>query len=409
MANDSYNEIMQSLQSVNQAVSQVGSIALGGEMNNKAVNQAKKTREWMTAEREAAQEWNRQQWEDANEWNLNEWNREWDIKTNYESPAEVAKRYEAAGFSPLAALGGQSSPQLGDVASSPAAGASDPSASLPQIMNPAAGLNSMAIAQGESFLKWQQLQVEQDKAAAQIDNLHGDSGYKRSLTQTENAMRSGKLDFLGVQIDCGRSNIDLNDARVREIASSMSVNEAKVQQLIQWCRQSNADINYKSWRQYCESKKLPREIVLLGAQIFGLNASSEQAYESAETNRQMRPWSVARAKSDAYSAGYRAQQDADYYNSGQFRIDMVNRGKSLANGVDITHWQAKQMEGQTHSDEGYTYLRGVQQAKAFIDLFTGAAQGYMFQRIGVASMPKTMPVSSPNPASAIPTNDIYLP
>lgn len=400
---------MQALQASNQAVAQVGSIAIGGKMNETAAREARRTRAWQTMEREAAQAWNRQQWEDANEWNVNEWNREWDIKTKYESPAEVAKRYVDAGFSPLAAFGGQSSPQLGDVATSPAAGASDPSASLPQVFNPAAGLNSMAIAQGESFLKWQQLQVEQDRAAAQIDNLHGDSGYKRALTQTENSLRTGKLEFLGVQIDFGKSNIDVNDSRVNQIASEMSVNEAKIQQMMQWCRESNANIDYKSWLKYCEGKKLPREIALMGAQILGLDASANRDYEAAETDRQMRPHRVYSEQQRGFGQYYDNTVKYDYIASGQYKTDRQNRGLKLAGEVDITHWHAKQMEGRTHSDEGYTFLRGIEQAQAFVSLLTSGLQGYMYGQIGAAAIPKTMPVSTPNPASAIPTNDIYLP
>lgn len=375
----------------------VGSAAsLGGALissksaesiNKQEMANADDNRRWQTAEREA-----------QNAWSLEQWNRE----NEYNAIGAQIQRARDAGLSPLSVMNGANAGEAAHLES--ASPASAPS--MPHLLNPGEawqrGLENAAQAGQAAFLQFQQLELAQKRTDAEIKNLEGDTAHKWSLAKTEDSLRDGRVDFLGVQIDVGKSQLVVNNAQVKSISQSIEESRRRCDQLLQWCAESRAKVSLYDWQKYCEGRKLPYEVKLLGQQILLTN-------QQALTEKKLRPYRVYSEQQRGYGMYYDNQLKFDYINSGQYKTDRINRGLLLGKQVDISHWQAKQAEGHTHSDAGFTYLRGMEQAQTFVNLFTSAFQGFMFQRIGAASIPKTMPVSTPNPASAIPMNDVYLP
>lgn len=391
-----------------------------GEMNKRSAREARRQRKWATEERKAQNEWNLEMWNRQNEKNVEFWNMQneknlenWNRENEYNSPTAMRDRAVAAGFSPLAAIGGQVS-QAGSVddaqmlsASTPE-GASIGSSSLPHFENPAAGLPAAADSAARYFLDWLNLKNQTKETDAKVKNLGADTDYKSALALTENSLRSGKIEFLGTQIKVGNADADLKGAQKDAVIQSVVESKVKIQQMCQWMSESQARVDLVDYQRYCMSRKIDKEVMLLGQEILLRN---QQALDLKLTRGDRRYLMKSQSwlnNSQTTGHDYSNLISRDYVESGQYRTDRINRGKILGNDTDTSYWRKKQSEGMTYSDFGYTVVRGLGQLNMLTSSVKDVLQGFFFLQQGkqISNSLKIQPPSSPNPQQA-PYSEVY--
>lgn len=385
------------------AAGTTANIAVSGKMNRRAERQAQKNRDFAREEREAQNQWALEQWNRENEKNLELWN----IQNEYNSPAAQAKRLSDAGFSPLGAAqvseaGSLQSAQIGG------AGSNNAPSSLPNYQNPMNGIRDFASIGASLFSDFQRVQNETKATNAQVHNLGADTDYKAALALTENSLRSGKLEFLGTQIKVGNADADLKGAQKDAVLQSIAESKVKIQQMCQWMSESQAKVSLIDYQRYCMSRKIDKEVMLLGQQILLTN---QQALDLQTTRADRRYLMKSQSwLNNAQTTGhdYANMVSRDYVESGQYKTDRINRGKILEQDTDTAYWRKKQAEGMTYSDFGYTVVRGLGQLNMLTSSVKDVLQGFFFLQQGkqISNSLKIQPPSSPNPQQA-PYSEVY--
>lgn len=338
------------------ATASTGAAIAGGKANRRGVKLAHDQMNWQTQEREASQQWT-----------LDQWNRE----NEYNSPAAQAARLIAAGFSPLAALDG-----AGGTTTMPSA-PSDPSpASMPQLQNPVAAGAASANQAAASFLEYIKLKNETQKVQNDTDRTRSDVDYKAALTTTEDQLRAGRLDFLGVNIEVGKSQYRLNDQKVRESAQVVEESKQRIQEMIQYMHESGVRVSVMEWQKYAQQKQLPYQIRLLGAQIClanqEANLASKQAHNAWYNGEYMKSLTTGQNMQNKMTAYY-----------------MKNYSKQTMK------LQFDQLMGSTKSRMLYTIDKGMSTVSNTIAPLVDFFQGFMFWRLGASKM--ISPASVVNP------------
>lgn len=369
------------------------SVAVGGEMNKRAVEQAREARRWAMKEREIANDFTREMFDKTNAWNLEQWNREvsqqeaWrDYDNDYNSPTAQRKRLEAAGYNPLSAIPSATPSETGSVNSVSAAGGSPSIASapsLPQLENPMAHFDPFG---GMKMnLAYKELQLKDKELDARINSMGYDNAYKQSLTDTENQLRKGKVTLQGVQIDLGKSQSGLTDAQRDKVAHEIVKIDTEVSNMLQAIKESQVRTSYTSFREYAERVKLPKETRILCEQWLGLKRDN---------------WSKLQAN----------KERAEYYNSGQWAQDVRSSSRDLLNRSYITQYQRyyskesfplqlEQLRGQTKSEFSYSVDKGMNTVSNIVQPFAAAGQalqGYGIWMMSGAKIQQMQP-STPNP------------
>lgn len=385
------------------AAGSVGSIAATGKMNRRGERQMQKNRDFAREERDLQNQWALEQWNRENEKNLENWN----LANEYNSPAAQAKRLADAGLSPLGAAqvseaGALQSAQIGG------AGSNAAPSSLPNYQNPMSSVRDFASIGASMFTDYMRTLNETKATDAQVRNLDADTGLKAAQALTENSLRSGRVDLLGVQIKVGNADADLKGAQKDAVIQSIAESKVKIQQMCQWMSESGARVNLIDYQRYCMSRKIDKEVALLGQEILLKN---QQALDLKLT----RPDRRYQMKSQAWLNNaqttyldYSNLVSRDYVESGQYITDRKNRGKMLANDTDTSYWRKKQMEGGTYSDFGYSVVRGLGQLNMLTSSVKDVLQGFFFLQQGkqISNQIRTQPISSPNPQQA-PYSEVY--
>lgn len=282
------------------------------DAQNWQAEQAEIDRNWQHDESQIARDWNSAEADKARDWELEQWNR----NNEYNDPAAQRDRLLAAGFNPLGNVGAGESvalntqPAASVAAPSGAmpAGVSDPSVSVPQVNNP----------MGEAldaFLKFQQLELASKKTDAEIRKLDSDSEKNFELSKTERALRDGRVDFLGVQIDLGKAQMAKTKEDTRAVAQQMRESEARIEQIFQWCDESHSRIRLQDYNRLCAERKLPLELKKLGQEILLTN-------QRAITEKQLRPYRKSSMYEDFMAKKKQNTMTQRYIDSGFFEKDM---------------------------------------------------------------------------------------
>lgn len=181
----------------------LGSALFGGLLSKKGQDSANKQNVELAHEQ---MKWQEEMMNKQNEWNLNQWNRE----NEYNSPSNQVKMLRDAGINPAGVAN--------FTGATPLESAGVNGVSMPQMLNSNEGL---ANAIGQALPN----AVNAVTSMAQVDNIKADSdlkrsqaGYNEALTDTENAMRDGKLKLQGIEIDLGKKNILLSDQQLKRLA-----------------------------------------------------------------------------------------------------------------------------------------------------------------------------------------------
>lgn len=355
------------------AAGTAASITMGGKMNQKAVRQAIKTRQWQTAEREASQQWQLEQWNRENEYN---------------SPEAQKARLLAAGYSPLALLNN------GDLGSAAAVSApSDPSASIPHLENPMSGSGIESVSQ--KFLDWKKLELQSKAVDAQSRAVDADVDYKFELAKTERESRDGRITYLGVQIDLGKEMIGRTKEETRLFAQKVVNSQTEVQQMLQFMKESNARTSLYDWERYASKIMLPKQLKLLGSQILANENLATLHHWQARTEHDLLQSRTDYSNQAAYQMRLNSDQ-AYEYNSKYMKNDLANRFIQGREATKQSQYLTRQIKGMTYSDKGYAILRGLNLTSQSIGAFTDALKGFMYQQIGNRGL-NHMPQSAPNP------------
>lgn len=352
-------------------------IAIQGKMNRRSERQAQKMRDFQREEREAQNEWNLEQWNRQNEKAVEFWN----MQNDYNSPTAQRERMEAAGYSPLGAVG-QSS-EAGMPQASEAASASDPSSAMPQYANPLANFDTFGGI--KAALEYKDLLLKEKEIDAKIDSLTYDKRYKQALTDTENALRDGKVALLGVQYELGKAQASLTRAERKKVAHEIVKIDTEVSTMLQSIQESQVRVSYTSFREYAERQKLPKEVQILCEQWLGLKRDN---WSKLQSNRER----------------------AEYYNSGQWAQDVRSNSREMLHRSYMTQYQRKyqkdalplqleQIRGGTKSPFSYSVDRGMSTVGNIIQPFAAAGQalqGYGIWMMSGAKLQQMQP-STPNP------------
>lgn len=381
----------------------VANVAATGKMNRRGERQMQKNRDFAREERELQNQWALEQWNRENDKNLELWN----LQNEYNSPAAQAKRLQAAGFSPLGAAqvsdaGSLQSAQIGG------AGSNNAPSSLPNYQNPMSGVRDFAAIGASLFSDFQRVQNETKATDAQVQNLGADTEYKAAVALTENSLRDGRVDFLGTQIKVGNADADLKGAQKDSVVQSIAESKVKIQQMCQWMSESQAKVDLMDFQRYCLSRKIDKEVALLGQNILLAN---QQALDLKLTRGDRRYLMKSQSwlnNSQTTGHDYANMVSRDYVESGQYRTDRINRGKMLEQDTDTAYWRKKQVEGMTYSDFGYTVVRGLGQLNMLTSSVKDVLQGFFFLQQGkqISNSLKIQPLSSPNPQQA-PYMEVY--
>lgn len=381
----------------------VGNIAATGKMNRRGERQMQKNRDFAREERELQNQWALEQWNRETEKNLENWN----LANEYNSPAAQAKRLTEAGFSPLGAAqvseaGSLQSAQIGG------AGSNSAPSSLPNYQNPMAGVRDFASLGASFFMDFQRVQNESKATNAQVENLGADTELKAAQALTENSLRSGRVDFLGTQIKVGNADADLKGAQKDAVIQSIAESKVKIQQMCQWMSESGARVNLMDYQRYCMSRKVDKEVALLGQEILLKNQQALDLKFTRPDRRYMMKTQSWLNNAQTTGHDYSNMVSRDYVESGQYKTDRINRGKMLEQDTDTSYWRKKQAEGSTYSDFGYSVVRGLGQLNMLTSSVKDVLQGFFFLQQGkqISNSLKIQPPSSPNPQQA-PYSEVY--
>lgn len=223
-----------------------GASVLGSVLGNKSAQSG--------ADRRAdeANALNYRMFKEQNDFNLDMWNR----NNDYNSPVNQLSRLQEAGFNPyLSGLDGSvSSGTMQSAAASPA--------QMAQTFNPVSPLDALGAVTQASLLGAQKSNIEAD-----TESKKQDTAYKKALESTENSMRDGRIDFLGVQIKLADAQTEdykkSVDQRSQQIAQSIAdVEMSREQMLINWSdlslRQQQMQLNKLQfqWLRYVQKQQL---------------------------------------------------------------------------------------------------------------------------------------------------------
>lgn len=162
---------------------------VGGFLSRKGQSDANKQNIKLAHEQ---MQWQEEMMNKQNDWNLNQWNRE----NEYNSPSNQVKMLRDAGINPAGVAN--------FTGATPLESAGVNGVSMPQMLNSNEGLaNGLSSALPNA--------VNAVTSMAQVDNIKADSelkrsqaGYNDALKKTEDALRTGKLQLQGVEIDLGK-------------------------------------------------------------------------------------------------------------------------------------------------------------------------------------------------------------
>lgn len=355
------------------ATASTGTAIAGGKMNQRSAREARRTRQWQTAEREASQQWA-----------LEQWNRE----NAYNSPANQIKLFEEAGLNPLSYINGNVSE-----ASSPSA-PSDPSGAMAQFQNPLAysqgSLNGIA----DSFIQYKALQMQEKQIDKQSEKLDSDIEYQAALTKTVNEMRQGEVDFLGVKINLGKKESRNLDIAYDKEAQLINQSKKECEQILQFMEESKARVSMMSWEKFCQWKKLPYELKLLGQQVLHAKYSAAYNKQLAISEYHNRPEQFSLLQNQAYQSGIQSKMMAHYFQN-YSNSDMYNSHKILSEQTKQSQYQTDQMKGGTYSQGSYALKRGMSITEDLLRPFVDALKGYMYYSIGNKGL--NFQKSTPNP------------
>lgn len=176
-------------------------------------NLNKKNRAWQEQQAAIQRQWNESMYERQNAWNYEMWLKE----QEYNNPSNQLQRLRDAGLNPLYyGLDGNS------VGSAPMA--AQPlgyeRASSFAVDNPVSVGMSAASTVAQSTLAF---------ASARRAEKEGDLSAEKAITEV--LMRDRQYDFLGVQIDLGKSEEKVNENQARKLASEINSIEKQVQKM----------------------------------------------------------------------------------------------------------------------------------------------------------------------------------
>lgn len=312
------------------AASAAGQIASAGKMNQKGIRENRRMREWQ--EKVMKQQ---------REWALADWN----MQNEYNSPAAQVQRYKDAGLSPTAFL---QNPDVGTAQG--VAGSEIPTGSTPDLFNPMAGATPHLQQVGDSFLEYLKLKNETQHALNETNKTENDIEYQNNKKRIETELAKGQLSLWGVQCNVGREGI-LKSKKEREaLAASIAKTYQDVEQSKAYIDWLGVQKDYTTWQKYCQQRKLPHEIEVLGAHAMLLKA------QKAESWRKQRLLDIQRDRETLYNDKY-------------MKVNMYN-------DYLRQYYATKQAEGGTYSDTGYSVLRGLRLTGETLGVVGQAIRGY---------------------------------
>lgn len=350
------------------AAGQILQTGAGIWANNTQLREAQRARDWQTNERIQ-----------QNYWNLDQWNRD----NSYNSPANQKALMEAAGFSPLAALDSNGQYNAASLES-----ASAPGASMAHVSNPMAGFDASALAR--TFLEYKQMKLQEKKIDAESRHLDNDAQYKYELAETERQCRENKVTLGGVQIELGRSQTRHTDQDTKAIAQSITESNTRIEQMFQFCDESNVRMSLMRFQEYAMREKLPKEVRELDERIILTHNQSKVSKFTSEGLKHQN-WSMFADNQIKYAYISNGYADRELHYNAEIKSEQMYQNR----------FQSKMMKGGVKSDANYTIDRGLDSFGKLIGPATNALQGFMYYSIGQSNYFKQMPTSSPNPTGII--------
>ena len=179
---------------------------------NAAKEEAEKTRQWQTSEREAQQEWNYNMWTANNE---------------YTTPAAMMARYKAAGVNPDLIYSGGNVQSPG----APAAGGHTPSGPVADTSGynryrPLGDVASKALNDAATAALTAKTSTETEGQKHTNDILASDAAFRDAYNQ-------GVLNTQNSQIVVNNSTVKLNDQQIEESRSRISKIDAEIDKISQ--------------------------------------------------------------------------------------------------------------------------------------------------------------------------------
>lgn len=319
-------------------------------------------------------EWAVQDAKMQRQWALDDWNR----NNEYNSPSAIIERYKAAGLNPMAAVNGGN---LTEAAQMPSLGSGVASPSLPSFVNAGAGIGQAIEAAGSSFMQYQDLLLRQQAMKNDTRRADAEAEYKAALTTTEDQIRNGKLEFLGVQIDLGKSQRDLTDAQRKTEAQKVLNLKQDVETAKQYAVTLGIQARWSAFQLYAAKKKLPLEIKQAAAAILFQEQQTKSLRELT------------------YGQNLQNRKDYTYFKTGRWWKDTKNQS-------DMLEEYRKQSQNATLSPQSAAVQRGMSVVSSILAPAVQAVQGYyIFERAKQIRGSMRMPSSSPNQ----PVQDLMTP
>lgn len=355
--------------------------------------QAEIDRNWQHDEAQIARDWNAQQTQEARDWELEQWNR----NNEYNDPSAQRDRLLAAGFNPLGAgigvgesqaLSTQPSGAVAPPSGAMPSGASDPSVSVPQVNNPV----GEAL---QSFLAFKQMELLSKKTDSEARNLDADADYKAALMQTENGLRAGKIEFMGVQIDLGKIHAKKELKEIDVMAKQIQESDARIKQIFQWCEESGARISMMDFQKECERRQLPLKIRYLGQQILLANQQSLDL-------KSLRAYKKANLYEEYRSKKYANKMTKEYIDSGLYSKDIESRTNKL-------YFESEKERRSTKSEFLYKWDNAWESIGKATSVLSDVYKASAFRSFGQKfNMPQS--TENPKPSSQdVMNHDIYIP
>lgn len=337
-------------------------------------------------------EWAVQDAKMQREWALEDWNR----NAEYNSPSAVLERYKEAGLSPMAALDNGIATEAPQTASP--TGVAMPSAphfvnplgDMPQIMNAANDALRSVFSAKKMEHEIKNLDSDTEKKIAETDFIW-------SKKRTEDALRDGRVNYLGVQINLGKSQERLNDKTIEKYSSDIAKQEQEIQNLKQTCELIGADISLKNFQRYAMRQKLPYEKYLMCATALAhLEGAKSEEYlrlarkenleSSTEANKNLaRNYDIDDVMKRAY---YGTGKSGSWWYAHQHNINMVEKNEALQ-----SEYGSQQARGKTKTQFLYSVDNAMESLGNVILPINKTLQGFMYYQIGQS---RIMPSSSPN-------------
>lgn len=301
------------------------SMTVGGKMNRRSAREARRAREWQTGEREASQAYQQQMYERQIQDTLSM--RDYD--NWYNSPEQQKQRMLAAGYSPMSVLSNSGIAGQSEAAPMSAPGTpGDPGASLPQMFNPVASADPSA-----AFARFLQSMVAEKELQAKLPVYRSEVEYKAAITATEDAIRSGKVEMQGVQIELTKSQTDVTKSQLKVMATQIEQAKAETEVAFRYMQSMDVEMDYKKFMKWLNQQNYNLQAKEVAARIMLAKATA--------------------AKTDAERAG----------------ISMDNRAKGAYYG-DLgrnSHYMYQLRSQDWRTDVENRYYAGHQRRQAYLE------------------------------------------